>query len=97
MLIGAECAHTDVLAFGGFPAAIEEHDCGAREVHKALDSSQPCLPCDRNSTSNALVHSFLLGAALVQSPVIIPGPFVPREIPVASSASKRGPPILIAV
>jgi hypothetical protein len=72
----ADCghSHSSIVStdrIGGF----FNHNCGAHEVHRPLDSIDFCFICYQLSTSNSLVNSFtsrlsLQHAAVVSSPVL---------------------------
>lgn len=96
-LMGADFAHTDILVVGGSPPAIESHNCGSREIHKPLDSDQPCLPCYRNTHSFVFSDGTTFSAPIVRMSLAVPDRPTWREVSTASSVPKRGPPILTAI
>ncbi len=97
LLTLADFAHTESLAIGGFPNTIESHNCGTKELHKPLDSCQPCLPCYRNTHSIAFPESMSFNAPTVRMPLAAPDHRTWNDINTASSVLKRGPPILTAI
>jgi len=93
----ADFAHTESLVFGALPDAVENHDCGAREIHKPLDSCQPCLPCCRITHSVALPEAVSFNAPVFRTPLAKPHCSRLFEVSVSSSVPKRGPPDLAAL
>lgn len=97
VLAGTEFVHTDTWLGGNSSTTIENHDCGTREIHKDLDSGQPCLPCYRNTHSIAFPEGAVLSAPIVGTPLAHSCRSLSGERNVASSVPKRGPPILSVV
>jgi hypothetical protein len=86
-------AHSDLFSNtkSSLPSIVS-HDCGAKEIHKDIDTKDHCLPCFRshNSTSNSEFSPYLPDTGIERS--LLAYVDSSPSLVTSSYTANRGPP-----